>query len=235
MTMANKKFLPSLSGFVEGDGFLYRVEAKWKLLGAFLFLVGIAFSGWPGLLILALLCFVALRASNISLKDHLAGLKPFIWFLGVVTLFPVLFASGLSLSSIQHSASAFDIHVVSLAGQSLLRLLLMFTVSSILLRTTPVELLVEQLNGFVDRNRWLGEFGKELVIVGGLSLKVLPWVCNRAECWINNDLKHPGNSIHGNLWQKTHRISQLMRPLIVGILREYPENPVKEDRKELHK
>ena len=218
--MANKKFIPPLSGFVEGDGFLYRVEAKWKLIGAFLFLFGIALSGWKGLVMLALLCVFALRASDISLKEHLAGLKPFIWFLLMVTLFPVLFTSGLSLTSIQQSVSTLDVQVISLAGQSLLRLLLMFTVSSILLRTTPVELLLEQLNGFVDRNRWLGEFGKELVIVGGLSLKVLPWVCNRAEAWVNNDLNRPGNAIHGNLWQKTRRISQLIPPLIVGIFKE---------------
>jgi hypothetical protein len=218
--MANKKFIPPLSGFVEGDGFLYQVEAKWKLLGAFILLFGIALSGWKGLGMLALICIFALRASNISLGKFLAGLKPFIWFLLVVTLFPVLFTSGLSLTSIQQSVSTLDVQVISLAGQSLLRLLLMFTVSSILLRTTPVELLLEQLNGFVDRNRWLGEFGKELVVVGGLSLKVLPWVCNRAECWINNDLKHPDNSIHGNLLQKTRRISQILPPLIVRILKE---------------
>ncbi len=225
--MANKKFLPSLSGFVEGEGFLYQVEAKWKLIGALLFLIGTAFSEWQGLLMLAVVCFFALRASNISLKEYLTGLKPFIVFLLVVTLFPILFTSGLSFSSIQQSASQFNVQVVSLAGQSLLRMLLMFTVSSILLRTTPVELLLEQMNGFVNRNRWLGDFGKELVIVGGLSMKVLPWVCSRAESWINNDLKDPSNSIQGNLWQKTRRISQLMGPLIVGILREYLDSPKK--------
>jgi energy-coupling factor transporter transmembrane protein EcfT len=230
--MANKKFLPSLSGFVAGQGFMYRVEAKWKLTGALLFLLCTAFSEWQGLLLLAVICFFALRASDISLIDYLTGLKPFIVFLLVVTLFPLLFNSGLSFSSIQQSASTFNIEVISLAGQSLLRMLLMFSISSILLRTTPVELLLEQMNRFVDRNRWLGDFGKELVIVGGLSLKVLPWVCNRAEVWINDELKHPRNSIHGSLLQKTRRISQLIGPLIVGVLREHLQYPDKADRKE---
>jgi energy-coupling factor transporter transmembrane protein EcfT len=206
---------------------MYRVEAKWKLTGAFLFLFGIALSGWNGLVMLAVICFFALRASDISLIEYLTGLKPFILFLLVVTLFPVLFNSGLSFSSIQQSVSTFNIEVISLAGQSLLRILLMFTVSSILLRTTPAELLLEQMNRFVGRNGWLGDFGKELVIVGGLSMKVLPWVCNRAEVWINDDLNHPDNAIKGNLWQKTRRISQLIGPLIVGILKEYLDIPKK--------
>ena len=227
MTIANKKFIPPLSGFVEGDGFLYRVATKWKLTGAFLFLTGIALSGWQGLVILALLCFFALRASNISLKEFLASLKPFIWFLGVVTLFPILFTSGLSFSSLQNSISNLNFHVWLLAGESLLRLILMFTTSAILLRTTPVESILEQMNRFVDRNRWLGEFGRDLVIVGGLSLKVLPWVCQRAESWINNDLNHPSNSIKGNLWQKTQRIALVLPNLIVGILKEPLERPKK--------
>ena len=80
MTMTKNKFLPPLSGYVEGQGFLYQVAAKWKLTGALLFLIGIAFSGWQGLFILALLCLWALRVSNISLREYLSGLKPFVWF-----------------------------------------------------------------------------------------------------------------------------------------------------------
>ena len=228
--MASKKFLPPLSGYVEGDGFLYRVEARWKLVGAFLFLIGIALSAWQGLFILALFCLWALRVSNISLREYLSGLKPFIWFLLVVTLFPILFSSGLSFSSVQHSVSTFNIQIWSYAGQSLLRLLLMFTISSILLRTTPVESILEPMNRFVDRNRWLGGFGRDLVVVGGLSLKMLPWVCQRAESWISNDLNHPSNSMKGNLWQKTRRIAKVLPTLIVGILKEYLESPDKEDQ-----
>ena len=49
--------IPLLSGYVEGEGFLYQVEAKWKLTGALSFLICTAFSEWQGLLLLAVICF----------------------------------------------------------------------------------------------------------------------------------------------------------------------------------
>ena len=93
-----------------------------------------------------------------------------------------------------------------------------------------MELLLEPMNGFVNRNRWMGDFGKELVIVGGLSIEsfALGLQSGRGS-WINNDLKDPSNSIQGNLWQKTRRIAQVLPTLIVGILREYLDNSGQRD------
>jgi energy-coupling factor transport system permease protein len=201
-----------------GDSILHRMATRSKILWAFIFLIGIALgSGWvQGSLALVLL--MALGFSGASLLGFFKRLRAFVWFLLLLGLFPAFFTPGAPVPGLSGLPVSISQEGLLLGGATVLRMVLMFLVSMILLRTTSPRSLVQQIDVFTSWIPWFSEALKQFFLVGLMAFQMLPALCAEAENFLKKEM--PENMDRGNIFKRIRQVAQLLMPLLVSVLRD---------------
>ena len=201
-----------------GDSVLHRMATRAKILWAFIFLIGIALgSGWvQGLLALVLL--MALGFSGASPLVFFKRLKVFIWFLLLLGLFPAFFTPGAPVFSLSWLPIPISQEGLLLGFSTVLRMMLMFLVSMILLRTTSPQSLVQQIDVFTSWMPWFSESFKQFLLVGLMAFQMLPALCAEAENFLKKEI--PENIDRGNIFKRIRKVVQSLMPLLISVLKD---------------
>ena len=201
-----------------GDSVLHRMAARTKILWTFIFLVGIALgSAWMHGLV-AVVLLTALGFSGASLLGFFKRLRAFVWFLLLLGLFPAFFTPGTPVPVLSWLPVSISQEGLLLGGATVLRMVLMFLVSMILLRTTSPRSLVQQIDIFTSWIPWFSESLKHFFLVGWMAFQMLPALCAEAENFLKKEM--PENMDRGNIFQKIRQVAQLLMPLLISVLRD---------------
>lgn len=212
-----------LGKYVEGDSWLYKIAPQLKIFIAMIFsVISVLFSRLDFLVFMALVIFIVVKTSKISLKDFFYGIKPLLYII-VFTLFFQLFFT-------TEGKEILDLGIVKIYSRAIeniftvfFRFLILVGLAFLLTYTTsPIEI----THGIEDVFSPLGKIGvpvKEFALILSISLRFIPVFFNEVER-IKIGQASKGLEIDElNYAEKMKNYAHIMVPLLFSALKRGEE------------
>lgn len=208
----------SFGSFYPGNGVLYRLDPRTKLLCGLAFIIMILFAK-NILALAAVAAFVALlyALARIPLANALKSLAPL--------LFIVLFASILNLFMAEGGAVLFQMGFIRITEAGVYqcafiacRLLLMMMGMSLLTLTTPTLDLTEAFERLLTPFARFGLPAHELGMIMGIALRFMPQFATELTCIYHAQISR-GAALSNSPVKGVRMLSSLMIPLFTSVFR----------------
>jgi energy-coupling factor transport system permease protein len=219
----------SIGQYIPGEGPIYRLDPRAKLVGAVLLTVAVVLAtGYlPNILLLATITALLL-SSGLSLRYSLASVRPALPMIVVLAFFQILFYSGpgsevvwLEWGWVRISAGAVRIVTVSI-----MRLIDLILLTALVTNTTTTGALTHGLEGLLSPLDRIGLPGHALAMVGAIALRFLPILGEQLESIMqahaSRDVR-PSEQRRWRIVENARTRASLIIPLFVDAYRRSEE------------
>jgi len=210
-----------------GTSFLHRLAPSLKLI---LVLTFFLLASWGDLKILGglmIVCLLAMVLAHIPIKTVGRFVYAFRWLFLIIGLFPLFATPGAVVEELQFLPFTISWEGMKAGLESFLKLLEMFFLSLILVRTTSPQALMNTLQRavIIKNQRWK-QTVQEFFMIGLWSVQLIPMICVETETFMlsklneeNEELKSPackggrGDSSFKKAWRIASQLGALMAHL----------------------
>ena len=204
-----------------GTSFLHRMRPSLKLI---LVLTFFLLASWGDLKILSGLMIVCLLAmAHIPFKTVGNFVYAFRWLFLIIGLFPLFTTPGAVVEDLAFLPFTISWEGLKAGLESFLKLLEMFFLSLILVRTTSPQALMNTLQKavIIKNQRWK-QTVQEFFMTGLWAVQLIPMICVEAETFLLSHLEQENKSKKSGL-KKAWRTASQLGPLMAHLLRQMDE------------
>jgi energy-coupling factor transporter transmembrane protein EcfT len=202
------------------DTFLHRLSVGRKLLLAATMVVLASSGNFHVLGTLAVVVLVAWKLTAIPFALLGRLIRSFRWFLLILGFFPVFFTPGRPIEALSFLPFVISWEGVFYGLQASSKLLVMFMISFLLMRTTPAMDLMRTLKKLIviRSPRWRRAV-EDFFHVGVMAVQLIPLLCVEAERFMLSKLNEQSKEDISR-FQKAWRVGLLLAPLVAHVLKE---------------
>lgn len=212
----------TLGQYFPGNSFLYKIDARVKILLTLVYLVLIfAVNNYWGYGAIIVLLFLAIKSSKIPFKYILKGIKPimiFIVFTAVLNLFmtngEVLWQWG--VLKITKQGINYSIFMI-------LRIVLLMMGTSMLTYTTPPITLTDGIEALLKPFTKIGVPAHELAMMMTIALRFIPTLIEETDKIMKAQSARGADFETGNLVKRVKSLVPLLVPLFISAFRRADE------------
>jgi len=206
-----------------GTSFLHRMRPSLKLILVLLFFL---LASWGDLKILGGLMFVCLLAmvlAHIPLKTVGRFVYAFRWLFLIIGLFPLFTTPGAVVEGLTFLPFTISWEGLKAGLESFLKLLEMFFLSLILVRTTsPQDLMNTLQKAIIIKNPKWKKTVQEFFMTGLWAVQLIPMICVETETFMLSKLNEENEKKISGL-KKAWRTASQLGPLMVHLFRQMDE------------
>jgi len=206
--------------YQSGDTPLHRLPVGWKLLLAAVMVVLASTGNFYILGVLAMVVLIAWQLTAIPFALLGRLVRSFRWFLLILGFFPVFFTPGRPIEALTFLPFVISWEGVFYGLQASSKLLVMFMISFLLMRTTPAMDLMRSLKKLIVIRSPKGRQAVENFFqVGVMAIQLIPLLCVEAERFMVSKLNEQSKEKISR-FQKAWRVGLLLAPLVAHVLKE---------------
>ena len=206
-----------------GSSFLHRLNPSIKLVTVTLFFL---LASWGDLKILAglmVVCLSALVLAHVPLKTVGQFVYAFRWLFLIIGLFPLFTTPGASIEVLTFLPFQVSWEGCRAGLEAFLKLLEMFFLSLILVRTTSPHALMNTLQKMVIiKNPKCKKYLEEFFMTGLWAVQLIPMICVEAEAFVLGRLAEENDKKVFGL-TKAWRAALQLGPLMAHLLKQMDE------------
>ncbi len=206
-----------------GSSLLHRMSPSLKLVLALVFFL---LASWGELKILAVLmivCLLAMALAHIPFKVVGRFVYTFRWLFLIIGLFPLFTTPGALVEGLQFLPFAISWEGLKAGLESFLRLLEMFFLSLILVRTTSPQALMNTLQrAVIIKNSAWKKTVQEFFMTGLWTVQLIPMICVETETFMLSRLEQENEKKISGL-KKAWRAASQLGPLMAHLFRQMDE------------
>ena len=216
-----------------GASLLHRMAPSLKLCIALLFFL---LASWGDLKILGglmIVCLLAMALSHIPLKTVGRFVCAFRWLFLIIGLFPLFTTPGAVVEGLQFLPFTISWEGCQAGLESFLKLLEMFFLSLILVRTTsPQDLMNTMQRAVIIKNPKWKQTVQEFFMTGLWAVQLIPMICVETETFMLSKLNEENEGLKappckggrgGSSFKKAWRTASQLGPLMAHLLRQMDE------------
>jgi len=206
-----------------GASLLHRMRPSLKLI---LILMFFLLASWGDLKILGglmIVCLLAMALAHIPFKTVGKFVYAFRWLFLIIGLFPLFTTPGAVVEGLAFLPFTISWEGLKAGLESFLKLLEMFFLSLILVRTTSPQALMNTLQKavIIKNQRWK-QTVQEFFMTGLWAVQLIPMICVEAETFLLSHLEQESKSKKSGL-KKAWRTASQLGPLMAHLLRQMDE------------
>jgi len=206
--------------YQSGDTPLHRLPVGWKLLLAAVMVVLASTGNFYILGVLAMVVLIAWQLTAIPFALLGRLVRSFRWFLLILGFFPVFFTPGRPIEALTFLPFVISWEGVFYGLQASSKLLVMFMISFLLMRTTPAMDLMRTLKKLIVIRSPKGRQAVENFFhVGVMAIQLIPLLCIEAERFMLSKLNEQSEE-EISRFKKAWRVGLLLAPLVAHVLKE---------------
>jgi energy-coupling factor transporter transmembrane protein EcfT len=200
-----------------GTSFLHRMRTSAKLIIVLLFFLLASWGHLEVLGVLMLICLLAMALAHIPFKTVGMMVYAFRWLFLIIGLFPLFTTPGVVVEELQFLLVTISWEGLKAGLESFLKLLEMFFLSLILVRTTSPQTLMNTLQRtvIIKNPKWKKTF-QEFFMTGLWTVQLIPMICLETEGFMLSRLNEENeNKIFGlkKAWRTAGQLGPLMSHL----------------------
>ncbi len=206
-----------------GSTLLHRMSPSLKLILALVFFLT---ASWGNLIVLCGLmgvCLLAMALAEVPFKMIGTLIYAFRWLILILGLFPLFTTPGATVEWLSFLPFTISWEGMRAGLESFLKLLEMFFLSMILVRTTLPQALMNTLQkAVVLKNEKWKQTVQEFFLTGLWAVQLIPMICVEAESFVFGRLEEEkGKDISG--LKKAWRAASQLSPLMAHLLKQMDE------------
>jgi energy-coupling factor transport system permease protein len=209
--------------FQPGSSFLHRMRPSLKLILVLSFFL---LASWGDLEILGgllVICLLAMGLAHIPLKTVSRFVYAFRWLFLIIGLFPLFTTPGTVVEELAFLPFTISWEGLKAGLESFLKLLEMFFLSMILVRTTSPSALMNALQRavIIKHPKWKKTV-QEFFMTGLWAVQLIPMICVEAESFVLSRLEEENKNKKSGL-KKAWRAASQLGPLMVHLFQQMDE------------
>ena len=206
-----------------GETLLHRMSPSLKLSLALIFFLT---ASWGNLLVLCGLmgvCLLAMVLADVPFKMIGTLIYAFRWLFLILGLFPLFTTPGASVEALSFLPFTVSWEGMRAGLESFLKLLEMFFLSMILVRTTSPQALMSTLQrAVILKNVKWKKTVQEFFMTGLWAVQLIPMICVEAEAFVLGRLKEEDDKKISGV-KKAWRAASQLGPLMAHLLKQMDE------------
>jgi energy-coupling factor transporter transmembrane protein EcfT len=206
-----------------GTSLLHRMRPSLKLIFVLLFFL---LASWGHLIVLSglmIVCLLAMVLAHVPFKTIGMMIYAFRWLFLIIGLFPLFTTPGASVEGLQFLPFTISWEGCRAGLESFLKLLEMFFLSLILVRTTSPQALMNTLQrAVIIKNQKWKQTVQEFFMTGLWAVQLIPMICVEAETFLLSHLEQENKSKKSGL-KKAWRTASQLGPLMAHLFRQMEE------------
>ncbi len=206
-----------------GTSLLHRMRPSLKLIFVLLFFL---LATWGDLKILGglmIVCLLAMALARIPFRTIAKFVYAFRWLFLIIGLFPLFTTPGASVEGLAFLPFAISWEGLKAGLESFLKLLEMFFLSLILVRTTSPQALMNTLQrAVIIKNPKWKKTVQEFFMTGLWAVQLIPMICVETEAFMLSQLEEENKKKISGLKRAWRAASQL-GPLMAHLFRQMEE------------
>ena len=203
-----------------GTSLLHRLAPSIKLI---LVLIFFLLASWAELKILAgllIVCLLAMGLAHVPLKTVGKMVYAFRWLFLIIGLFPLFTTPGATVEGLAFLPFTISWEGLKAGLESFLKLLEMFFLSLILVRTTSPQALMNTLQrAVIIKNPKWKKTVQEFFMTGLWAVQLIPMICVEAETFLLSHLEQENKSKKSGL-KKAWRTASQLGPLMAHLFQQ---------------
>jgi energy-coupling factor transporter transmembrane protein EcfT len=211
------------SRYQSGSTLLHRMTPSLKLVIALMFFLTASWGGLKVLAALMIVCLLAMALAQVPFKMIGTLVYAFRWLFLILGLFPLFTTPGASVEWLSSLPFTISWEGLKAGLESFLKLLEMFFLSMILVRTTSPQALMSTLQrAVILKNVKWKKTVQEFFMTGLWAVQLVPMICVETETFVLSKLKEEdGKNISG--LKKAWRAASQLGPLMAHLFRKMDE------------
>jgi energy-coupling factor transport system permease protein len=206
-----------------GSSLLHRMAPSLKLVIALMFFL---LASWGDLKILSglmIVCLLAMSLARIPFKTVAKFVYVFRWLFLIIGLFPLFTTPGASVEGLSFLPFTISWEGLKAGLESFLKLLAMFFLSLILVRTTSPQALMNTLQrAVIIKNPKWKQTVQEFFMTGLWAVQLIPMICVETETFMLSKLNVENEKKISGL-KKAWRTASQLGPLMAHLFRQMDE------------
>ena len=206
-----------------GISLLHRMRPSLKLILVLMFFL---LASWGDLKILGglmIICLLAMALAHIPIKTVGRFVYAFRWLFLIIGLFPLFTTPGAVVEGLTFLPFTISWEGLKAGLESFLKLLEMFFLSLILVRTTSPQALMNTLQrAVILKNEKWKQTVQEFFMTGLWAVQLIPMICVEAETFLLSHLEQENKSKKSGL-KKAWRTASQLGPLMAHLFRQMDE------------
>ena len=205
--------------YVPGDGLIYKLDPRGKLLATFVFIAIIFLANnWPTYLIASIYCLAALFATKLNPKVLWDGVKPLVWLIVFTSLLQLVFTPG------GYVYWRWGIFVISAFGIQnaifiFLRFLMVILISTVLTLTTMPLDIARGMASLLKPLKYLHVPVEQISLVLAIALRFVPTLMDETVKIMNAQRTRGADFNAGGLVQRAKTFLPVIVPLFISSLK----------------
>jgi energy-coupling factor transport system permease protein len=204
--------------YVPGDGLIYKLDPRGKLLATFVFIAIIFLANnWQTYLIASLFCLAALVATHLKPRVLWDGVKPLVWLIVFTSLLQLIFTAG------GHVYWQWGIFVISAFGIQnaifiFLRFLMVILISTVLTLTTMPLDIARGMASLLKPLKFLHVPVEQISLVLAIALRFVPTLMDETVKIMNAQRTRGADFNTGGLIKRAKTFLPVIVPLFISSL-----------------
>lgn len=206
-----------------GTSLLHRMKPSVKLILVLMFFLLASWGHLKVLFGLMLVCLLAMGLAHVPLKTVGMMVYAFRWLFLIIGLFPLFTTPGASVEGLAFLPFTISWEGCQAGLESFLKLLEMFFLSLILVRTTSPQALMNTLQrAVIIKNPKWKQTVQEFFMTGLWAVQLIPMICVEAEAFVLGRLEEEKNKNISGL-KKAWRAASQLGPLMAHLFQQMDE------------
>ncbi len=206
-----------------GFSLLHRMAPSLKIIFALIFFLLASWANLKVLVVLMVVCLLAMALARIPFKTVGKFVYAFRWLFLIIGLFPLFTTPGASVEGLAFLPFAISWEGLKAGLESFLKLLEMFFLSLILVRTTSPQALMNTLQrAVIIKNPKWKKTVQEFFMTGLWAVQLIPMICVETEAFMLSQLEEENKKKISGLKRAWRAASQL-GPLMAHLFRQMEE------------
>lgn len=195
---------------------VHEMNPRLKLFLTLAIIIGLPIYGLGFLLSFLGICFLIMLFSGIALRSIMQSLRSIFWFVTMMSLITCFSTPGTPLEI--SAFLPFDIVREGIEQGMLVafRLILMFWLSMLVVRTTPPQVLLATLEKLCFKFRGRSIPPRETLLVGLWAFQLVPVLFAKAE---EHLLRELGRGSDGSIFKKAQNIGLILATFVIDVFR----------------
>jgi energy-coupling factor transporter transmembrane protein EcfT len=203
-----------------GESLLHRMSSSLKLGMALIFFLTASWANLEVLCGLMLVCLLAMALAQVPFKMIGTLIYAFRWLFLILGLFPLFTTPGASVEWLSFLPFTISWEGMRAGLEAFLKLLEMFFLSMILVRTTSPQALMNTLQrAVILKNEKWKKTVQEFFMTGLWAVQLIPMICVEAESFVLDRLEEEKDKNISGI-KKAWRAASQLGPLMVHLFKQ---------------
>jgi energy-coupling factor transport system permease protein len=206
-----------------GTSFLHRMRPTLKLILVLMFFFLASWGDLKILSVLMVVCLLVMGLAHVPLKMIGRMVYAFRWLFLIIGLFPLFTTPGAVVEGLRFLPFTISWEGLKAGLESFLKLMEMFFLSLILVRTTSPQALMNTLQkAVIIKNQKWKRIVQEFFMTGLWAVQLIPMICVEAEIFVLSRLEEENKSNKSGL-KKAWRAASQLGPLMAHLFQQMDE------------